>query len=129
LEIQGTPTSQASAEPTIQPAVQALIDLATEDLAGRLDMAPEEIELLSFEFKEWPDGSLGCPQSGMEYAQVLQEGYLIRLEAGGLVYEYHGGGSTSPFLCLPAAPDINITKQPPLELKQTPTKSVPPPRD
>jgi len=129
LEIQGTPTSQASAEPTIQPAVQALIDLATEDLAGRLDMAPEEIELLSFEFKEWPDGSLGCPQPGMEYAQVLQEGYLIRLKAGGLVYEYHGGGSTAPFLCLPSAPDVILTKQPPLELKQTPTKSVPPPRD
>ena len=65
----------------------------------------------------------------MEYAQVLQEGYLIRLKAGGLVYEYHGGGSTAPFLCLPSAPDVILTKQPPLELKQTPTKSVPPPRD
>jgi len=92
-------------------------------------MAPEEIELLSFEFKEWPDGSLGCPQSGMEYAQVLQEGYLIRLEAGGVVYNYHGGGQNPPFLCEQTNTGLTKTLIPPLTLKQTPTIEIPPPTD
>ncbi|MGD9318190.1 MAG: hypothetical protein PVG56_15245, partial [Anaerolineae bacterium] len=48
---------------------------------------------------EWSDGSLGCPQPGMAYKQVPQEGVLIRLSVSGTIYNYHGGGSRDPFLC------------------------------
>ena len=35
----------------------------------------------------------------MSYAQVLTEGTLIRLQAGGQVYFYHSGSGGEPFLC------------------------------
>jgi hypothetical protein len=75
------------------------VDQSIQDLAGRLQVAPAEIEYLDFEAVVWPDGSLGCPQPGMEYTQVLVEGFRIRLQHAGQIYEYHGGGRRAPFLC------------------------------
>jgi hypothetical protein len=47
----------------------------------------------------WPDSSLGCPQEGMLYAQVLTPGYLIRLAFGKHEFEYHASKRTSIFYC------------------------------
>jgi hypothetical protein len=57
--------------------------------------------LLSFELKVWSDAGLGCPQPGMAYIQVPQDGYLIILRANNQLYNYHGGGrgDNPPFLC------------------------------
>jgi hypothetical protein len=127
----GEPTGTPDEEPTLQPSLQIWVDLAKEDLAQRLDFPVDDIELLAFELKEWSDASFGCPQPGMSYAQVPQDGYLITLQAADQVYNYHGGGGgdLSPFLCQQTDPEISIPKQPPLNLKQTPTRSIPPPRD
>jgi len=76
-----------------------LVDRARQDLARRLKIDESQIEALSFEIKVWPDGSLGCPKPGMEYIQVLVEGYLIRLRYQGVEYNYHGGETRGPFLC------------------------------
>ena len=38
---------------------------------------------------EWSDASLGRPQPGMMYAQVITPGYLVVLEADGQQYTYH----------------------------------------
>jgi hypothetical protein len=65
------------------------VEKAREDLDARLGIAPGEIRLLSIEAVQWRDSSLGCPQPGMEYLQVITPGYRIELEAGGQVYEYH----------------------------------------
>ena len=122
------PTNPPAVEPTTQPYIQSLIDQATADLSRRAGLPIDDIEFLSFELKEWSDTSLGCPQPGMAYAQVPQDGYLILLGAGGQIYNYHGSGSGEPFLCEQALP-VKMTKQPPLTLKGTPTISVPPPRE
>jgi hypothetical protein len=76
-----------------------LIIQAKQDLAERLGIATDQIELLSYEEVVWPDSSLGCPQPGMAYAQVTQEGLLIRLGVGREMYFYHSGGAQAPFLC------------------------------
>ena len=125
------PTGEPEAEPTLQPGVQGWVAEAKEDLANRLSISTSEIELLSFESKVWSDAGLGCPKPGMVYAQVLQEGYLIRLAAGDETYNYHGGGDGSqpPFLCEQAGPEIVITKNAPLDIKEVATKIVPPPSD
>ena len=44
---------------------------------------------MSAEAVEWPDASLGNPQPGMVYAQVVTPGYKIILSARGQQYEYH----------------------------------------
>lgn len=72
---------------------------AIADLAQRLSIPEALITVLEVRAVAWPDASLGCPQPGMEYAQVIQPGRLMRLEAGGRVYAYHAGRSGRPFLC------------------------------
>ena len=83
------------------PHLQKLIDRAKSDLAQRIGIPVEEIVLYEFQLMTWPDASLGCPQPGMAYAQVTQDGYLIMFQAGQGIYNYHGGGypDRGPFLC------------------------------
>lgn len=133
------PTSAATDLPTNEPsdpssslqlfplAVQNWIDQAKEDLAQRQAVSTTEIELVSYESMVWSDASLGCPQPGMNYAQVPVEGYLIGLGAGDSSYNYHGDGINPPFLCeqIPQT----LKKPPPISLDLTPTISVPPPSD
>jgi hypothetical protein len=83
----------------VEPGLEGLVKEAREDLAGRLSISVDQIELLAARAVVWPDGGLGCPQPGMAYKQVPQEGVLVRLGAGGNVYNYHGGGSRGLFLC------------------------------
>lgn len=58
-------------------------------LSEELGIPPREIEVLSVEMYEWPDTSLGCPEPGKSYAQVLTTGYRLMLEAQGEQYEVH----------------------------------------
>ena len=75
------------------------IEQAKEDLASRLNVAKDQIELIEFKAVVWPDGSFGCPQPGIAYTQVQREGYLIRLRFDSKLFDYHGGGNRPPFLC------------------------------
>lgn len=84
----------------IDPNLQPLIEMAVADLAQRLGVGAAGIEVLAAYLVVWPDSSLGCPQPGMQYLQVLTDGSLILLGSGGAVYRYHTGGSQhEPFLC------------------------------
>lgn len=78
---------------------RSLAQVAIQDLAKRLDIPVEQIEILEVREVVWSDASLGCPQPGRVYAQVLQEGFLIRLGVDEQMYFYHSGGSQDPFLC------------------------------
>jgi hypothetical protein len=86
-------------QPPLPSVLQGLVEQAREDLARRLSTPVEEIDLATMKSVVWPDSSLGCPQPEMNYAQVMQEGYWIRLRAKGRAYDYHGGGIGPPFLC------------------------------
>jgi hypothetical protein len=76
-----------------------LVSQAKEDLAKRLSVPTTAIELLKLEEVTWRDSSLGCPQPGMAYAQVLVNGSLIMLKHEGAVYQYHSGKGGAPILC------------------------------
>jgi len=45
------------------------------------------IEVVSAVAGDWPDGSLGCPEPGKSYTQVLVPGYLVILSVGGTEVE------------------------------------------
>jgi hypothetical protein len=81
------------------PFLESLVTQVKSDLAERLAIAPEQIELVDAASVTWPDRSLGCPQPGMVYTQVQVDGFLIRLRVKDQIYEYHGGGGRAPFLC------------------------------
>ena len=81
------------------PALEKLVEQAKADLAKRLSVSVEEVIVLETRAVIWPDSSLGCPQEGIAYTQVPQDGVLIRLGVGGHMYFYHSGEAEEPFLC------------------------------
>ncbi len=79
--------------------LQVLIEKAKGDLAHRLSISVTQISLIEAAGVIWPDTSLGCPQPGMAYAQVLTPGYQIRLKSGNQEFEYHASKGTHVFYC------------------------------
>jgi len=71
---------------------QNLITLAKEDLVERANVSFEEIVVEDVKEARFPDASLGVPEPGKTYAQVITPGCVIRLTAEGKTYEYHGAG-------------------------------------
>jgi hypothetical protein len=67
-----------------------LVAMAKEDLAQRLGLGADDVTVQDIEATEFPDASLGVPEVGQMYAQVITPGYIILLEADGQVYRYHG---------------------------------------
>jgi len=95
---QGDPTAMTPTTPA-GTGLQSLVEKAKEDLAQRLNIVLTEISLLEAKAVVWPDASIGCPRPGMRYKQVPEDGAMIVLQAGGIKYEYHNGGSRGLFLC------------------------------
>ena len=99
-----SPTVSRSApsptSPHVDPAVAHVADAAVADLAERLDVPPDDITVAYAQPTTWGDTSLGCPQPGQRYAQVLTEGVRVELVHDKTTYHYHAGGDhPSPFLC------------------------------
>jgi hypothetical protein len=119
----GEPESDGALAEGNSPPENSFLDrmaaLAQGELAERLGIETTRIQLLDVQEVTWSDASLGCPDPEMRYAQVPQDGLLIRLGAQGRVYEYHSGAGRDPFLCQQpsSAP----------KAKRTPIDLVPPP--
>jgi hypothetical protein len=94
-------TTEASPAASGETEAAALIELAKKDLAQRLSVAADQITVVSSTYKDWPDSSLGCPQKGMVYSQVITPGYLIVLEQGQKQYDYHTSLASNVVLCTP----------------------------
>lgn len=86
--------------------LQNLTKKATEDLAQRLSIPVAQIQLVEARDVIWTDSSLGCPQPGMAYADVLTPGYLILLNVNGQSYEYHAGKNSNVFHCSDPLPPV-----------------------
>jgi hypothetical protein len=67
----------------------ALVGRAVSDLREHLGVQAAEVTVVSVEPTEFPDASLGVPEPGKSYAQMITPGFVIRLEANGEVYGYH----------------------------------------
>jgi hypothetical protein len=91
------------------PILQNLVETAKADLAQRLAVPVDTIVLVEAGSVVWPDGSLGCPQEWMQYAQVLTPGYLIRLQSGDQEYEYHTGKRSTVIYCENPSPPVEGT--------------------
>ena len=83
----------------IGPGLQGLVDLASKTLALNVGVDAAAIGVSKAEFVTWRDSSLGCPQPGMQYLQVMTNGSRIVLSAGGKKYNFHSGGNTPPTYC------------------------------
>jgi hypothetical protein len=101
-------TTTQPTEPSIDdPDLAATVDLAAAELATRLRIDQATIELVDAQEVTWPDTSLGCPQAGEMYAQMLVAGSKVILGINGRtrIYVYHAGADGQPFLCPSSEPD------------------------
>lgn len=87
------PTTNGGAD--VNPQVEKAID----DLASRQGADQSEVAVETVERVEWRDSSLGCPQPGMMYAQVITPGYRIILRLDGVRYTYHADLARRVTLC------------------------------
>ena len=85
-----TPTTIPSKTPC--PSSGSIEERAQEALADWLGISAGEVKVIKVEEVEWPDTSLGCPQPGKAYLQVIVPGWKVVMKAGGKIYEYHYGG-------------------------------------
>lgn len=102
------PSDSAFQSPAEAPSAaspeRALVDPAIQDLAVRLGVAPQAIDVVEVSEVDWPDASLGCPAPDMGYAQVITPGMQVILANGGQSYVYHGRSPNDLFLCGPEGP-------------------------
>ncbi len=90
---------------TVPPEASELVDEARNGVAQQAGIPAPQVSVVSVQMVEWPDMSLGCPEPGMAYAQIVTPGYLIKLSAGGQTYEYHSDRDSTVITCAnPQAP-------------------------
>jgi hypothetical protein len=58
-------------------------------LSGELDISQAAIDLAGGEKVDWPNASLGCPEEGQVYAEVIVPGYRLVLGHDGETTEVH----------------------------------------
>ena len=87
----GTPAPRLNTPaPASNETVPAGIEAAARKLlAEEMEVDEGDFQLASSEGMGWSDASLGCPQEGMFYAQVLTSGYKLVFELAGTSYAVH----------------------------------------
>lgn len=98
------PDSSPSAPPTterpeLSPTQRTLADVAVADLVDRRSVDAEDISVAEVSEVVWRDSSLGCPQEGMQYLQVLTPGVRVVLEVDGDRASYHGTSAEDLTYC------------------------------
>jgi hypothetical protein len=87
---------------TTPPELGGFITSARQDLAGRLDVNVDNVQVASVEEVVWSDSSYGCPAPGMAYIPGNEDGLRIVLAIGDEVHEYRLAGSLEPHYCDPS---------------------------
>lgn len=67
--------------------------IALQAVADALDIPPTDAHVVSTEARDFPDASLGCPQPGMAYAQVITPGHRVLVEADGRRFDVRVAGN------------------------------------
>ncbi len=75
--------------PTGETIPEEIETAARRLLAEKLGVDEGDFQLVSAEGMGWSDASLGCPQEGMFYAQVLTSGYQLVFDLAGASYAVH----------------------------------------
>lgn len=99
------PLSPSASAPSGTPGElsAARLDAIRTDLTNR-GTAVTGLRVVSAENVTFSDGSLGCPQPGVQYTQALVNGMRVVVEAAGRSFDYRFGTSDNPRLCEPRRP-------------------------
>jgi hypothetical protein len=102
--------------PPVSAVPQDILDAILTE-AARLSGAPrEQVAIVRADAVVWNDGSLGCPEPGMEYIQVLVDGYWVVLQAGETQFDFRVDRTGNFKLCVPrpGMPSPSIEIPPPM---------------
>ncbi len=78
-----------------------MVELVLQGAATQLGVDPAALTVTGIDAVDWPDSSLGCPEDGGVYAQVISPGYRITVTDGTSTLEYHTGSNEAIVLCAP----------------------------
>jgi hypothetical protein len=94
-----SPTLTEETPPVKGEVPQGILDPILKEAAALAKVAREQLVIVRAEPVVWNDGSLGCPELGMEYTQALVNGYWVVIEASGQTYDFRVGSGGSFRLC------------------------------
>lgn len=78
--------------PPVSDVPQSVLDQILDDASDRSGMPQEQLQIVRAEAVTWPDASLGCPEPGVMYIQVLTDGFWVEVSAGDQMLDYRGTG-------------------------------------
>ncbi|MCX7706544.1 MAG: hypothetical protein N2204_00860, partial [Anaerolineae bacterium] len=83
LRVEPTRIVRSTSTPAGYPAP---VVAAIKTLAERLGVSVADVTVTAWEPVDWPDASLGCPEPGKMYAQVITPGYQVMLQVRGEIH-------------------------------------------
>ena len=86
-----SPSTTSAATESTPPGQSIPVELLEPlllDSANRAGVRVGDVSIVETELRDFSDSSLGCPQPGMMYTQVITPGYRVVLEARGTEYDY-----------------------------------------
>ena len=110
LTTPAAPACEAVASATVPRAVRSAV---VADAARRFKVAESAVVLVRAEKVTWPDGSLGCPQPGLMYTQMLVAGFRIvaKTGEGELLYHTDSRGNVVSCATLADIPGNSMTEK------------------
>ena len=83
----------ALSEAELRGLIRSEVRAAIEDLSGRRGVTPSLIQIVRAGEAVWGDSSLGCPEPGKSYAQVLTPGTWLILSHDQQEFDYRATDS------------------------------------
>jgi hypothetical protein len=93
------PTSTPQMSRVESQVPEAILGPILNQAAKLANVPPQQLAIVRAEAVVWNDGSLGCPEPGMEYTQALVNGYWVVIEAVRQTYDFRVGGGGTFRLC------------------------------
>jgi hypothetical protein len=98
LEAPGAVKEDPGSSKDMSDGERQAVAAAKQALADLVKVTLDEIELVSVKSVQFRNSSLGCPQKGMVYLQVITPGYQVLLSLEGQTYDYRISGQKA-ILC------------------------------
>src|SRR5262245_10943207 len=93
------PTSTPHTSRVAPQVPEAILNSILMEAAKLTNVSPQELVIARAEAVVWNDGSLGCPEPGMQYTQALINGYWVVIKAAAQTYDFRVDRGGSFRLC------------------------------
>jgi hypothetical protein len=70
-----------------EPPPDEVVQVALATASDYLGVPQDNLIVIMAAQRDWGDSSLGCPQPGMAYSQIVTPGYIVTVDTDDLVTE------------------------------------------